>query len=58
MSKKKGDSPRYLLIHTGLFGNSMFTWFDDLEAARRKHAAYKELGMVGAYSGIYQEVGE
>lgn len=56
MSKKKGDGPRYLLIHSGVLGNCQFTWFDDLEAARRKHAAYKELGMTTSMSGIYQKV--
>jgi len=58
MSKKKGVGPRYLLIHSGVLGNCQFTWFDDLEAARRKHAAYEELGMTISMSGIYQKVSE
>ena len=56
MSKKKGDGLRYLLIHSGVLGNCQFTWFDDLEAARRRHAAYKELGMATGVAGIYLKV--
>lgn len=52
------DAPRYLLVHSGIFGNCQFTWFDDLDEARRKHAAYKELGMVMSMSGVYQKVEE
>jgi len=56
MSKKKGEGSKYLLIHCGIFGNSAFDWFDDLDAARRRFAAYKELGMTTSASGIYLKV--
>lgn len=58
VSKKKGDTKTYLLIHSGLLGCQQFTWFDDLDAARRRLSAYKELGMVTTLTGIYLKVDE